>query len=137
VGTATGGDRNLNEEAARYSTAEDYTLSGVLKGRAMKPADVLEWWVGAAEKNRAALRSLDPGARVPWGLGMSLRAFAAARIMEHWAHGLDIRAAVGRPGTDTDRLRHVAWISAQAIPYALNFKGITAPEGRTLRFELT
>ena len=31
----------------------------------------------------------------------------------------------------------MAWISAHAIPYALNFKGITAPEGRTLRFELT
>jgi uncharacterized protein (TIGR03084 family) len=68
---------------------------------------------------------------------MSLRAFAAARIMEHWAHGLDIRAAVDRPGTDTDRLRHVAWIGAQAVPYAFHFAGITAPEGRTLRFELT
>src|SRR5207245_11595419 len=71
------------------------------------------------------------------GLGMSLRAFAAARIMEHWAHGLDIRAAVERPGTDTDRLRHVAWISAQAVPYAFNFAGVETPEGHTLRFELT
>src|SRR5437588_5073150 len=44
----------------------------------------------------------------------------------HWAHGLDIRAAVERPGTDTDRLRHVAWISAQAVPYAFNFAGVDA-----------
>src|SRR5437588_2242952 len=55
----------------------------------------------------------------------------------HWAHGLDIRAAVERPGTDTDRLRHVAWISAQAVPYAFNFAGVDAPQGHTLRFELT
>ena len=136
-GTATGGARNLNEEAARYPTAEDYMLSGVLKGRTMTPTKVLEWWVGAARENRAALRALDPEGRVPWGLGMSLRAFAAARIMEHWAHGLDIRAAVDRPNTDTDRLRHVAWISAQAVPYALNFIGLAAPERHTLRFELT
>ena len=53
-GTATGGARNLNEEAARYPTAEDYTLSGVLKGRALSPAQVLEWWAGAAREKGAA-----------------------------------------------------------------------------------
>ena len=136
-GTATGGARNLNEEAAQYATAEDYTQSGVLKGRAMTPAQVLDWWTGAAREHRAALRSHDPDERVPWGFGMSLRAFAAARIMEHWAHGLDIRAAVGRPGIDTDRLVQVAWISARAVPYGLRFVGVSAPDGRTLRFELT
>jgi uncharacterized protein (TIGR03084 family) len=67
---------------------------------------------------------------------MSRRAFAAARIMEHWAHGLDIRAAVGRPGVDTPRLRHVAWLGARAIPYAFSVAHVEAPADRTLRFEL-
>jgi uncharacterized protein (TIGR03084 family) len=68
---------------------------------------------------------------------MGVRAFGAARLMEHWAHGLDIRAAVGRPGTDTRRLHHVAWIGARALPYAFSFAGVEAPAGHTLRFDLT
>jgi uncharacterized protein (TIGR03083 family) len=56
--------------------------------------------------------------------------------MEHWAHGLDIRAAVDRPGTDTDRLRHVAWIGVNALPYAFGVAGVEPPAGRTLGFEL-
>jgi uncharacterized protein (TIGR03084 family) len=56
--------------------------------------------------------------------------------MEHWAHGLDVRAGVGQPGTDTARLRHVAWIGFNALPYAFQIAGVSAPEGRTLRVEL-
>ena len=102
----------------------------------MAPAAVLDWWWQAAARNRAALRAADRSQRVPWGLGMGWRAFVTARLMEHWAHGVDIRAAVDRPGTDTDRLRHVAWIGVNAVPYAFHVAGVEAPEGHTLRFEL-
>jgi len=134
--TATGGTRQINVEVERYPSGDAFTLAGCVRGRAMTPAEVLEWWTGAAARNRAALRALDPDTRVPWGLGMSLRAFGAARLMEHWAHGLDIRAAVGRPAADTRRLHHVAWIGARALPYALTVAGVEPPPGRTLRFDL-
>jgi uncharacterized protein (TIGR03084 family) len=134
--TATGGTRQINVEIEHHSSGDAFTLAGCLRGRAMTPAEVLEWWLGAAARNRAALRALDPAARVPWGLGMGLRAFGAARLMEHWAHGLDIRAAVGRPAADTRRLHHVAWIGARALPYALTVAGVEPPPGRTLRFDL-
>jgi uncharacterized protein (TIGR03084 family) len=68
---------------------------------------------------------------------MGWRAFCTARLMEHWAHGLDIRAGVGVPATDTSRLRHVAWIGANAVPYAFGVAGVEAPQGHTVRFELT
>jgi uncharacterized protein (TIGR03084 family) len=100
-------------------------------------AAVLGWWWWAAERNRAALDALPSSARVPWGLGMGWRAFCTARLMEHWAHGLDIRAAVGAPGDDTARLRHVAWIGAGAVPYAFGVAGVEAPAGHTLRLDLT
>lgn len=135
--TAVGGVRQINEEVKRYPSGEAFTEAGCERGRAMSPAEVLEWWWGAAARNRAALRALDPSARVPWGLGMGLRAFGTARLMEHWAHGLDIRDAVGKPGVDTDRLRHVAWICTNALPYAFGVAGVTPPEGRTLRVEVT
>jgi uncharacterized protein (TIGR03084 family) len=68
---------------------------------------------------------------------MGWRAFVTARLMEHWAHGLDIHAAVGLPSPDTDRLRHVGWICTNALPYAFGVAGVTAPEGHTLRVEVT
>ena len=110
--------------------------AGVARGRAMSPAEVLDWWWTAAARNREALAALDASVRVPWGLGMGWRAFVTARLMEHWAHGLDIRAGVGKPGTDTARLRHVAWIGVNAAALCLTVAGVEPPAGHTLRVEL-
>ena len=136
VDTLLGGPRAINEVAGQFESADEATLAGCLKGREMTPAQVLDWWVTAATNNRKALRAADPSARVPWGLGMGWTAFVTARLMEHWAHGLDIRAAVDRPGTDTDRLRHVAWICVRSLPYAFRAAGVEPPPGHTLRVEL-
>ena len=40
-------------------------------------------------------RALDPDVRVPWGIGMRPPSFVTARLMETWAHGLDVHAALG------------------------------------------
>ena len=135
--TATGGPRSLTVEAARYPTPEAFTEAGCDQGRRLTAAEVLDWWWTAAARNREALASIDTTARIPWGLGMGWRAFVTARLMEHWAHGLDIRSAVGRDGQDTGRLRHVAWIGVNALPYAFSVAGVDPPAGRTLRVELT
>jgi uncharacterized protein (TIGR03084 family) len=134
--TATGGPRQLNAEAAAFETGEAFTLSGVEKGRALTGPAVVDWWWRAAARNRTALGALDSSTRVPWGLGMGWKAFVTARLMEHWAHGLDIHAAIGRPSVDTDRLRHVAWIGISALPYAYGVAAVEPPAGHTLRFEL-
>lgn len=131
--TSTGGPRALALESQRTGNV---IQSGVDKGRAMSGDEVREWFGAAAAYNRAALRRVDLGLRVPWGLGMSWRTFVTARMMEAWAHGLDVRAAVGRPGVDTDRLRHIAWLSSSSLPYAFRVAGVDAPEGHTLRLEL-
>jgi uncharacterized protein (TIGR03084 family) len=137
VDTMTGGPRSLNEEAARYPSGEAFTEAGCERGRAMAGPDVREWWWKAAARCREELGRYDRSARVPWGLGMGWKAFVTARLMEHWAHGLDIRAAVDAPAEDTDRLRHVAWICVNAVPYALHVAKATPPEGHTLRVEVT
>lgn len=137
VDTMTDGPRSLNVDVARFPTGEAFTEAGCERGRALSGPAVREWWCTAAARCRAELASFDRSARVPWGLGMGWRAFVTARLMEHWAHGLDIRAAVGAPADDTDRLRHIAWICTNAVPYAFHVAGVTAPEGRTLRLEVT
>jgi uncharacterized protein (TIGR03084 family) len=136
--TATGGPASLTAEIHRYRGDGQAMLdAGVARGRSMTAAELLDWWWSAAARNRETLAALDTSVRVPWGLGMGWRAFVTARLMEHWAHGLDIRAAVDRPGVDTDRLRHVAWISTSALPYAFSVAEVSPPVGRTLRVELT
>ena len=62
--------------------------------------------------------------------------FVTARLMEAWAHGLDVHAALGTEPVDTDRLRHVAWIGVRALPYACSVAGVAPPEA-PLRVELT
>lgn len=137
IDTATDGPRSLNIEAAKYADGAAFTESGCDRGRAMTPAEVLDWWWSAAARNRATLAGLDTSSRIPWGLGMGWRAFVTARLMEHWAHGLDIRAGVGADATDTDRLRHIAWICVSALPYAFRLGGVEAPDRHTLRVEVT
>ena len=138
--TAAGGPRPFNEEVARYPDGDAFTEAGCELGRALSGPAVATWWWEATERTRAVLRRLDrddPGVRIPWGLGMGLRAFATARLMEHWAHGLDIHAALDVFSPDTERLRHVAWLGVGALPYAFRLAKVTPPEGHTLRFELT
>lgn len=133
--TATGGPRQLNEEALSFATPEAFTESGCEKGRSRSPGEVLEWWAAGAARLRAALRTLEPETRVPWGLGMSARAFVAARLMEHWAHGLDVRAAVGAPVPFGARHRNVAWLITRSMPYAFRLVQREQPPG-ILRVEL-
>jgi uncharacterized protein (TIGR03084 family) len=136
VDTCRGGARSLNDFAASLASSEDTTLWGVLRGRRLAGSEVLAWWEHASAVERDVLARLDPARRVPWGLGMRPPSFVTARLMETWAHGLDVHAALGMPTMDTDRLRHVAWLGTRALPYAFSVAGQERPPGE-LRVELT
>lgn len=136
VDTCIDGPRSLGALAARCASSEDLTLLGVLRGRRRSGAEVLAWWTRAQIAERDVLLTLDPQMRVPWGLGMRPPSFVTARLMETWAHSLDVHAALGTEPVDTDRLRHVAWIGVRALPYACSVAGI-APLDAPLRVELT
>jgi uncharacterized protein (TIGR03084 family) len=137
VDTCTNGARPLNEFATLLASPEDVTLWGVLRGRKQSGAQVLAWWEASSATERDVLARLDPGQRVPWGLGMRPNSFVTARLMETWAHGLDVRAALGLDAHDTDRLRHVAWLGYRALPYAFSVAGREPVSGEQLRVELT
>lgn len=136
VDTVTGGLRSLNDEAQRYESPEAFTLSGCLRGREMTGPEVLAWWRRASEREREVFLAADASTRVPWGIGMQMPSLVTARIMETWAHGLDVRAALGAPPHDTDtNLAHVAWLGVRALPYAFSVAGREVPAG-DLRVEL-
>ncbi|HEX9713468.1 MAG TPA: maleylpyruvate isomerase family mycothiol-dependent enzyme [Actinomycetota bacterium] len=133
--TATGGPRQLNEEGLTYTSPEAFTESGCEKGRAMAPAEVLTWWRTTAERVNEMFLGKDPKERLPWGLGMSARMLVTARLMEHWAHSLDIRAALGVEPNASPRLRSIAFLIVKATPYAFGVAKIDPPPG-TLRVEV-
>lgn len=136
VDTMRGGPRALNEAVADFTSPEAFTLAGCERGRAQSPAEVLAWWRASSAAQLSAFRSMDPAARVPWGLGMTARTLVTARLMEHWAHALDVKTAVGAPVEVTPQLRSVAWLITKAVPYAFAMSQTALPDGRTLRVEL-
>jgi uncharacterized protein (TIGR03084 family) len=136
IATATGALGSLNARAATAASGEDVTYQGVLHGRRRSGAEVLAWWEATAEAERLMFETLDPNARVPWGIGMRPPSLVTARLMETWAHGLDVHAALGLEPVDSDRLAHIAWLATRALPYAYTLAG-REPPPEPLRVELT
>lgn len=131
-----GGPRNLMDEAYEAGGGDDFTHAQVLKGRGMSPDEVLAWWRTSSSRLHEALSGCDPKDRLPWGPNeISAVSFATARLMETWAHGLDCFAGAGREPTDTDRLRHVAFLGLRALPHAMQVAGAEPPG--PVRLELT
>ena len=105
--------------------------------RGMAPADLERWVRIARAELDAVYRALDPSVRVPWyGPDMSAAAALTARIMETWAHGLDIADAVGMEWPVTAALRQVAHISVRALPNSFRAHGRPEPDA-PVRVELT
>jgi uncharacterized protein (TIGR03084 family) len=118
------GGRKLAAEIRAAGGVDAYNQTGVEAGRAKRPQEVIEWW----RHNRAAvveaLSRTPRQTRISWYAGpMGARTFATARLMETWAHGLDIVAALQREVADTARLRHVAWLGWKTLPYAFSQAG--------------
>lgn len=69
--------------------------------------------------------------RIAWfGPPMSLASFTTARIMETWAHGIDVRDALGvalMPTANTVRLRHICHIGYGARRFTFAAHGIPDP----------
>jgi uncharacterized protein (TIGR03084 family) len=118
-----------------HKTVDAFTAAGVARGREMRPGQVIEWWRHARADVVDALSRMTGRERVPWLAGdMSARTFATVRLMETWAHGLDIHAAVGADPVDTTRLRHVAFLGWATLPFAFSAAGEEYPD--PIRIEL-
>ncbi|MBV9952519.1 MAG: TIGR03084 family protein, partial [Acidimicrobiia bacterium] len=107
------------------------------RDRSLDGPAALDWLRRARTELVAAGRAADPGARVPWyGPDMTVASTLTARIMETWAHGQDVADALGVVRTPTDRLRHVAFICARAMPNSYRAHGRAVPD-QPVRVELT
>ena len=77
---------------------------------------------------RKALAAHPRGEKMPWfGPPMSATSMATARLMETWAHSLDVHEGLGAPVEDTDRIRHVAHLGVRTRNFAYAVHGLDAP----------
>ena len=117
-------DGSRQAEATQYESDEAFTESGIIPGRAMRAQDVIEWWRRARAKVIEELSRSQPDTRVPWFKSdMSAKTFATTRLMQTWAHGLDVYSSLGEECEDTTRLRHIAWLGWKSLPYAFEYAG--------------
>ncbi|WFB87220.1 MULTISPECIES: TIGR03084 family metal-binding protein [Streptomyces] len=127
--------RRLVEEA--LAAPDRYVDDGAEDGARQEPAALLASWREGRAALDKALRAAAPGSRFPWyGPPMAVASMATARLMETWAHGLDIADALGVVRPPTGRLRHVARIGVRARDFAYAVHGLTPP-AEQFRVELT
>jgi uncharacterized protein (TIGR03084 family) len=108
-----------------------YMAQHIERGRALTPNELREWWREARTGLADALARRDPDQRLPWyGPPMRAESAAAARLMETWAHGLDINDALGIKRAPTDRLFHVADLGVRTFRFGFENRGLPAPTER-------
>jgi uncharacterized protein (TIGR03084 family) len=89
---------------------------------------LLERWRAGRAALLAAFDGVDPKARLPWyGPPMSARSFLTARLMETWAHGVDVTDALGLAPSSSDRLRHIAHLGVVTRGWSYAVRGVEAP----------
>ncbi|MFH9658710.1 TIGR03084 family metal-binding protein [Streptomyces sp. NPDC017248] len=110
---------------------------GAEEGAGRAPADLLTAWRAGRASLREALLGAPPGARFPWyGPPMSAASMATARLMETWAHALDVADALGVVRPPTDRIRHVVRLGVRTRDFAYGVHGLTPP-AEEFRVELS
>jgi uncharacterized protein (TIGR03084 family) len=136
IGAIRGGNDFV--AGAKIAGIDQWTARGVRQGRGKRHQEVIEWWRNGRAAVVEALSRMEPSRRIPWLVtSVGARTFATLRLMETWAHGLDIQAAMeGRlpPPDDEDeaagdspRIRHIAWLAHRMLRYAFDEAGEEYP----------
>ncbi|MUM17087.1 TIGR03084 family protein [Mycobacterium sp. CBMA271] len=101
------------------------------------PAELLLRWRDTRNQLHAALRDVPDGVKIPWyGPPMSAASMGTARLMETWAHALDVADALGATPAPTARLKSIAHLGVRTRDYAFSVHGQPAPAD-PFRVELT
>ena len=95
---------------------------------AVAPAELLTDWRVTRVRLHEALLTVPDGRKLPWfGPPMSAASMATARLMETWAHGLDVADALGVKRPATERLRSIAHIGVRTRDFAFAINNLAPP----------
>lgn len=114
--------------AAAQADPTGFVDAGAEELAAMAPAELLADWRATRARLHEALLAVPDGRKLPWfGPPMSASSMATARLMETWAHGLDVADALGVKRRATERLRSIAHIGVRTRDYAFVINNLTPP----------
>ena len=114
--------------AAAGQDPDGFVDAGAEELAATQPAELLNDWRVTRGRLHEALLEVAEGRKLPWfGPPMSATSMATARLMETWAHGLDVADALGVKRPPTDRLRAIAHIGVRTRDYAFVVNNLTPP----------
>jgi uncharacterized protein (TIGR03084 family) len=131
------------EQSWSGPTVEE-SVDRLVREQRAEPQVVFERWKAARRGALETLRNADPRRALRWAVTpLKPKTLATTRLAEHWAHGLDITGPLAIAFDDTDRLRHVAWLAHNSLPYSFSLIGepshdiyceLGAPTGDTWRY---
>lgn len=114
--------------AAAAADPTGFVDAGAAELAALPPAQLLSDWRATRGRLHEALLTVSDGRKLPWfGPPMSAASMATARLMETWAHGLDVADALGVKRPATERLRSIAHLGVRTRDYAFAVNGLPAP----------
>ena len=123
--------------AAAQATMDTFVDDGADELAAQPPARLLADWRRTRNDLHAALPTVPDGRKLLWfGPPMGAASMATARLMETWAHGLDVADALGVAVVPTARLRSIAHLGVRTRDFAFTVHGLTPP-AEPFRIELT
>lgn len=92
------------------------------------PGQLLSEWRTTRTRLHDELLGVADGRKLPWfGPPMSAASMATARMMETWAHGLDVADTLGVRRLATPRLRSIAHIGVRTRNFAFTVHGLPVP----------
>src|SRR5271163_2678511 len=115
------------DRGALIAVTDEAAFADVVQAAAADPIG----FVNTAADELAAVAPaevIDDCRKLPWfGPPMSASSMATARLMETWAHGLDVADALGVRRPATARLRSIAHIGVRTRDFAFSINGRQPP----------
>ena len=113
---------------AAAADPDGFVDAGAAELAALPPSELLSEWRVYRARLHEALLAVPQERKVPWfGPPMSAASMATARLMESWAHGLDVADALGVTRPATPRLRSIAHLGVRTRDYAFFVHNLAAP----------
>lgn len=113
---------------AAQATIDTFVDDAAAELAAMAPERLLADWRSTRSELHTALRTVPEGRKLAWfGPPMSAASMATARLMETWAHGLDVADALGARVAPSARLRSIAHLGVRTRDFAFTVHGLTVP----------
>ena len=120
------------DEAAKDPTG--FVDAGAEALAVTPPPQLLADWRQTRARLHEELLAVAEGRKLPWfGPPMSAASMATARLMETWAHGLDVADALGVKRPATARLKSIAHIGVRTRDFRLRGQRADSPAGSVLR----